>query len=281
MLNITRPLYAYVLLVMALLLGGCVQMFQSANLASRDRDISSGTRAIEKARGDAQLAEAYTQRARAYSEKARYGRAFKLISTEEYARLFALAIKDHDQAIALAPTNAEAYYNRGQTYYDRAVQEVVVNGLLTGDAASRMVWFAPAAADLKKATERDARHAMAWDGLGLVDETVGDLDQAIIDYGQEAALNSLGKTRVADVYCLRAGTHKNNDAVIADYEKSVELGATSDACACDPYNPLLRLYEQDRRYDQVWEVVHKAWKNGKYIAPDLLAIVEKETGRKN
>jgi tetratricopeptide (TPR) repeat protein len=252
-----------------------------ANLLSYDRDISSGTRAIEKARGDAQLAEAYTQRARAYSEKARYGRAFKLITTEEYTRLFGLALKDHAQAIALAPSSAEAYYNRGQTYYDRGVQEVVVNGLLTGTPESRKVWFAPAIADMKKAVEINARHEMAWDGLGLADETIGDLDQAILDYGHEMALNSLGKTRVADVYCLRAGTHTNDDAVIADYEKSVELGATSDGCSCDPYNPLLRIYEKDRQYDKVWEVVHRAWKSGKYVAPDLLAIVQKETGRKN
>ncbi len=122
---------------------------------------------------------------------------------------------------------------------------------------------------------------MAWDGLGLSDETIGDYDQAIIDYGQEATLNSLGKTRVADVYCQRAGTHKNEDAVIADYEKSIELGTTTDGCSCDPYNPLVMLYEKERRYDQVWEVVHKAGKRANWIAPELLAIAEKETGRKN
>src|SRR5712692_5152010 len=68
----------------------------------------------------------------AYSEKARYSRAFKLISAGEYDRLFGLAVKDHDQAVALDPVSAEAYYSRGQTYYDRAALEVVEDGVLVG-----------------------------------------------------------------------------------------------------------------------------------------------------
>ena len=63
------------------------------------------------------------QRGSAYSEKARYCRAFKLISADEYGRLFGLAVKDHDQAIVLDPGSAEAYFSRGQTYYDRAALE--------------------------------------------------------------------------------------------------------------------------------------------------------------
>lgn len=103
-----------------LFLAGCVGMARSWYLSSYDRDISSSTSAIETARDDAQRAAAYTNRGGAYSEKARYSRAFKLISPDEYARLFGLAIKDHDQAIALDPASAEAYYRRGEAYYDRA-----------------------------------------------------------------------------------------------------------------------------------------------------------------
>ena len=110
LLKIARPLYASVLLLLGLLLGGCGPSFY---LASYERDISSSTRAIETARDDAHRAAAYTKRGSAYSEKARYSRAFKLISPDEYARLFGLAIKDHDQAIALDPASAEAYYSRG------------------------------------------------------------------------------------------------------------------------------------------------------------------------
>lgn len=281
MLNIARPLYISVLLLVGLLLGGCGQTFY---LAGYEREISSSTRAIETARDDAHRAGAYTKRGDAYSEKARYSRAFNLISPEEYARLFGLAIEDHDQAIALDPTNAEAYYRRGQAYYDRAVLEVVVNGMLVGSEAAQKAWFAPAIADFRKAIERNARHYRAWDSLGLSHETIRELDEAVSDYTQEMALNPLGKIRLADAYCERGNsnqTEKKNDAAIADYEKSIDLGATADGCSCDPYNPLLGLYAKDRRYDQEWEVTRKARKSGKWIAPDLLEILQKESGRRN
>jgi tetratricopeptide (TPR) repeat protein len=282
LLNIATPLYVSVLLLLGVLLGGCGQSWY---LAGYERDISSATRAIETARDDAQRAAAYTKRGAAYSERARYSRAFNLISPAEYARLFDLAVKDHDQAIALDPASAEAYFNRGQAYYDRAVLEVVVNGTLVGDKATWNLWFDPAIADFRKATQKDARHELAWDRLGLSHETIGELDQAIDAYTQVMALDrKLGRARLADAYCERAGTHqkdKNDDAAIADYEKSIDFGAKDDGCSCDPYNPLIGLYEQHRRYDQVWEVVHKAWKSGKWIAPDLLSILQKESGRRN
>src|SRR5262249_17238124 len=181
-------------LVVGLLFAGCSQM------EIYERDISSSTEAIESARDYTHRAAAYSRRGSGYSEKARYSRAFKLISTEEYERLFGLALKDHEQAIALDSTSAEAYYNRGRTYYDRAVLETVVNGVLVGTDASRKVWFAPAVADFQKAIEKDVKHHRAWDMLGLTHETTGELDQAISDYRQEMALNALGRKRLADAY---------------------------------------------------------------------------------
>jgi tetratricopeptide (TPR) repeat protein len=281
LLKIARPLCLSVLLLLGLLPGGCGQ---ASHLAGYERDINSSTRAIESARDDAHRAAAYTKRGDAYSEKARYSRAFKLISPEEYARLFSLAIQDHDQAIALDPANAEGYYRRGQAYYDRAVLEVVVNGTLVGTAAAHQAWFAPAVADFRKAIEKDARHDRAWDSLGLSHETIGQLDEAISDYTQEMALNSLGRTRLADAYCERGNANlkeKKHDAAIADYEKSVDTGSKADGCSCDPYNSLLGLYAEDRRYDLEWEVTRKAWKSGKWIAPDLLDRLKKESGRSN
>jgi tetratricopeptide (TPR) repeat protein len=248
-----------------------------------ERDISSSTRAIESARDDAHRAAAYSKRGSAYSEKARYSRAFKLIPAEEYERLFGLAIKDHEQAIAVDPS-AEAYYSRGRTYYDRAVLETVVNGALVGTDASRKAWFVPAVADFQKAIEKDGKHYEAWDMLGLTHETTGELDQAISEYSQEMALNSLGKSRVANAYCLRGGSdqkEKKYDAAIADYEKAIDFGATADDWSCDPYNPLFGLYDKDRRYDQAWEVVHLAQRSRKWIEPELLDRLKKESGRSN
>jgi tetratricopeptide (TPR) repeat protein len=262
-------------------LAGCGQ---SWFLSGYDRDIRNSTQEIETARDDAHRAAAYTRRGSAYSAKARYSRASKLIAPDEYARLFGLAIQDHDRAIALDPANAEAYFNRGQTYYDRAALETVVDGALVGTEAARKTWFDPAIADFKKAVERDGRLDRAWDMLGLSHETTGELDQAISEYSQEMALNPLGKSRVANAYCLRGGSdqkEKKYDAAIADYEKAIVLGATADDWSCDPYNPLFRLYTEGRRYDQGWEVVHQAQKSGKWIAPELLDRLKKESGRSN
>ena len=239
-MNLARPLCASVLLV----LGGCVRMSQSLYLASYHRDISNSTRAIETAGDDVHRAAAYAKRGSAYSEKARYSRAFKLISADEYERLFGLAVKDHDQAVALDPAGPEAYYSRGETYYDRAALETVVDGVLVGTEAARKAWFDPATADFKRAIERDGRFYLAWDRLGLIHETTGELDQAISDYSQEMALNPLGKTRLADAYCTRGSSN-----------------------------------EKEKKYDAA--VVHKARRSGKWIAPELLDRLKKESGRSN
>ena len=159
-LNIARPLCASVLLWLALLLGGCTQMVQSLYLASCDRDISSSTRAVETARDNVKRAAAYTQRVCAYSEKARYSRAFKLISAEEYER-------------------------------------------------------------------------------------------------------------------LKSATAGANQAFLP----SIDTGAGADGCSCDTYNPLFALYTRDRRYDEAWDIVHKARSSKKWIAPELLDRLKKESGR--
>jgi tetratricopeptide (TPR) repeat protein len=279
LINIAKPLCACIILVLA----ACGPMSQSAYLASYDRDISSSAQAIEAARDDTQRAAAYSKRGSAYSEKARYSRAFKLISADEYGRLFGLAIQDHNQAIALDPTNAEAYLNRGQAYYDRANLETVVDGVLVvTDAAARKAWFDPAVADFKKAVEKNSRYEQAWDMLGLTHETTGELDLAISEYSQEMALNRLGKSRVANAYCLRGESDQKDrkyEAAVADYEKAIELGATADDWSCDPYNPLFLLYDRDRRFDRAWEVVHNARTTRKWIEPEFLDKLKKDSGR--
>lgn len=274
------------MLVSALLfLGGCNRVARYFYLASYDHDISSATKAIESAHDNAQRAEAYASRGRAYSEKARYSKAFKFISPDDYNHLFGLAIQDHDQAVALDPARAEVYSARGLTYYDRANLEAVVDGRLMGTDADRKAWFAPATADFKTAVEKDARLSRAWDQLGLIHETTGELDDAISDYTKEMALDPLGRSRLADAYCSRGGAgqkdKKTDDAAIADYEKSIELGATADGCSCDPYNPLLWLYTKTGRYDQGWAVVHKAQNSKKWIEPEFLDRLKKASGRSN
>ena len=290
-----------------LFLPGCTRIARAFYLSGYDRDISSAAKSIESARDNSQRAEAYARRGSAYSEKARYCKAFKLISADEYGRLFGLAINDHDQAVALDPDRAEVYYSRGVSYYDRASLEAAVDGRLMGTEADRKAWFAPAAADFKKAIEKNPRLDLAWDRLGLTHETTGEIDDAINDYTQEMALNPLGRARLADAYCTRGSSNRKstsqkdpdqkdqtqkvpsqkdpnqieNDAAIADLEKSIELGATADGCSCDPYNPLLFRYTSGRRYDQAWTVVHKAQQSKKWIAPEFLDKLKKESERSN
>lgn len=149
-----------VMLASLAMLAGCVEVGPTMFLRGRDNDIKESTQAIETARDDGQRAKAYSSRGIAYSEKARYSRAFKLTSDDEYERVFDLAIKDHDQAVALNPGNAEVYFNRGQAYYDRGNLDLTEN-------KGGKSWFDAAASDFEKATEKDPKNYLAFDRLGL------------------------------------------------------------------------------------------------------------------
>jgi tetratricopeptide (TPR) repeat protein len=263
-----------------LLLGGCgwtIGVVQNMRLRSLDADIRKSTKEIEAARDDKARATAYSKRGVAYSEKARYGRAFKIIPAPEYERLFDLAVKDHDQAIALNPGSAEVYFNRGHAYYDRAFLDQVAH-------SDPKTWFDHASADFEMATEKDAGNFMAFDMLGLATEQNGEWDQAIRAYTQERALNRLGKMRLADVYCSRGQQRhkeKNYDAAAADYQKSIEIGASpDDGCTCEPYNSLLSIYDtQTRQYDKAWDLVHQAQKSKRQIDVGLVDQLRKDSGR--
>lgn len=256
-----------------LVLSGCTKQWQQMYVYGCDRDIAKAAAAIESARDTAQRAAGYSLRGKAYSEKARYSRLFKLISADEFNRLFGLAIKDHEQAVTLNPAAADLYYDRGYTYYQRGTVE---------DPKDAAQWYEKAATDFSKAVEKNSRYDQAWDMLGLVYESAGHMDEAIDAYTKEMALVPLGRARLVDAYCVRGskrqGDKKDLDA-IADYEKSVEFGVSDDGCACDPYNPLVGLYDANHQYDKGWDVVHKARKSKHYIAPELVASLQKNSGR--
>jgi hypothetical protein len=263
---------------LVLLLGGCGRMAQSFYLNGYERDIHTATQAIETSRDDLQRAKGYSQRGRAYSEKARYSRVFKLTTHDEYERLFGLAVKDHGQAVALDQGNAEVYLNRGQAYYDRATSE-------WQDNKNSKRWFDSAAADFETAIQKDPREYRAFDMLGLVHEQNGEPEKAIEDYTKEMALNPLGKARLTDAYCTLASHYhgeKKYDAAAADYRKSMEMGGGADGCACDPYEPLVALYTvETRQYDEAWEVVHLARRSKKWLSPELLERLKKDSGRQD
>jgi tetratricopeptide (TPR) repeat protein len=283
-LSVARPLRLSLLPVLCslallcglLLLGGC-ELGPSMFIAGRDREIKNATQDIESARNDNQRAKAYSTRGVAYSEKARYSREFKLITDDEYERLFDLSVKDHDQAVALNPGSAELYFNRGQAYYDRGGSDLM-------EHKDGKRWFDLAAADFAKATEKDATDYLAFDRLGLAHEANGESDKAIRDYTQEMALNPLGRARLADAYCergMRLLQQKNYNAAVVEYRKSVDVGATpDDGCSCEPYNPLVAIYATEiRQYDKAWEAVHLAAKSKRHIYGEVVDRLRKDSGR--
>ena len=249
-------------------------------LGSRDNDIRESTQALQSARDDRQRAKAYSSRGVAYSEKARYGRIMKRIPTDEYERLFDLAVKDHNQAIALNPADAEVYLNRGQAYYDRGFLDIVEN-------KNGKSWFDPAAVDFEKVTEMTPQNAHAYDMLGLTYQQNHEPEKAVRAYTQEMALdNRLGKMRLADAYCdsgFEHQQHKELAAAAAAYQKSTEFGIADDkSCPYDPFANSVAIYTNEtHEYDKAWEMVRRAAKMGHPIAPELIERLWKNSGRSN
>jgi len=274
------------LLCILSLLGGC-EMGPSMFLGARDREIRDSTQAVQSARNDGERAKAYSTRGAAYSEKARYSREFKLIPADEYERLFDLAMKDHNQAVALNPSNAEVYFNRAQTNYDRGTMDLMENKkeIWLVDPAAKSS-FDAAASDFEKAIEKDPKNSLALDRLGLAYEQAGEEDNAVRAYTQELALDPLGKQRLADAYCFFGFRHQQQKelaAAAAAYQKSTEIGVADDK-SC-PYNALengVAIYTTEtREYDKAWEMVHQAQKVGRRISPEAIDRLKKASGRTN
>jgi tetratricopeptide (TPR) repeat protein len=250
------------------LLSGCDWF---SYLRQQENDIEKATRAIETAQTDGERAQAYVARGAALGEKARYSRAFKLIPGDEYDRLLETSLKDHDRAIALAPGNAEMHYREGHTYYMQAA-------FGTFDPANdprSKGYFESAKAKFTKAIELDPRHAGAYEYRGMANEGAGDLDQAIADYTQLAALQPKSRYRLADAYCNRGYANltakRQVELAIADYEKSIEIGSSADGCSCEPYDPLVGIFlNESPDVAKARAVVRHAQASGKRIAPEYL-----------
>ncbi len=257
---------AAILLAATILLGGCARMVESLQASRYDAEISRAGQAIAASSNTGQRAAAYDNRADAYSEKARHSRLMKLIAIDEYNKLFDLAVQDYNQAIALAPDNAEMYYRRGNAYYSRAGLDMIYDP--TPSAS-----LVPAKADFSRAAEMDPKNVMALDMLGLTDGSMGDWPQALSDFEQEAELAPKMRFRVSDAYCNRGSRYPRDktDLAVSDLKQAIQIRSTSDPCECEPYNPLLAIYlNQTKQYDKAQEVVALAQSSGKWIAPEYL-----------
>jgi len=257
---------AAALLAGVVFLGGCARISESWYLSRDDAMIRHASEALTSARSDAERSAAYADRADAYADKSRYSRVMKLIADEEYNRLFDLAMQDYSQAIALAPGNADMYYRRGNAYYSRASLDMM--------RSPASAFLAPAKADFSRATQMNPKNPMAFDMLGLTDASMHNWTEAIADFKQETGDDHLQSLRLSDAYCNRGTVYmgeKKYDLAISDLTQSIQIGAPGDACECEPYNPLLSIYLNQREYDKAQAVVARAQRSGKWIAPENLA----------
>jgi tetratricopeptide (TPR) repeat protein len=254
-----------VLGAVALLLGGSTRIYQRWYVSRSDYEIRRAGQAIAASKTVTQRAEAYAGRADIYAEKARYSRVMKLIADEEYNKLFNLALQDYSQAIALDPDNTEIYYRRGNAYYSRAGLDMIYE-------PHASVFLTPAKADFSRVVEKNPKNVMALDLLGLTDGSMGDWTQAIADFEQEAALQPRMRFRVSDAYCNRGSSYprEKHDLAISDLNQAIQIRGTSDPCECEPYNPLLAIYLNEREYDKAREVAALAQRSKKWIAPEYL-----------
>lgn len=233
---IVRRLGATFVIGASLATVSCTRIAQELQLRHYDSVITDASRAYGRAADDAQRARALSDRGHALSDKARYSRAFKLIASDVYEREFALALKDHAAAIALAPGDAYVYQSRGRTYYDRLTLEQREKD---GVAAMTKSVSAQAEADFTKALTLSPRFTEAFDMRGVVRIGAGDLDGAISDFEQERKLDAqMGALRLADALCLRASSEQRagrDELALADYERAISLRQPRDGCSCDPY----------------------------------------------
>ena len=285
-LSLRSSLCGLVLFASVIVFAGCGELGPTMFLTARDSEIKDSTKALETARDDSRRAKAYSSRGTAYSEKARYSRLFKLIPNDEYERLFHLAMEDHNQAVALDPNNAEVYFNRAQTNYDRGTLDLVYNKEPWLVDPTTKSWLAAAASDFKKAIEKDPKNSLAFDRLGLAYEQAGEEDKAVRAYTQEMALDPLGKQRLADAYCFFGFRHqqqKEYSAAAAAYQKSIEFGLADDkSCPYDPLENGVGIFTTEtREYDKAWEMVHQAQKVKRRISPELIERLKKDSGRTN
>jgi len=266
-LKIVQTLSLAVLLAGLILVAGCGPYSQSGYQERFDSDIRKASGAIEAAKNDAQRAAAYADRGGAYGEKARYSRVQKLITIEEYNKLFDLSMADFSKAIALDSGNVDLHYRRGSVYYGRAGAEMIYDRKPSPALVS-------AKADFSVVVARNPKNAQAWDMLGLTDASLGEWTAAISDFTQEAALDPKASDRVGDAYCNRGmqySSEKKYDLAEADLVKAIEMGARPDPCDCDPYNSLLTIYvTQTHEYDKARAVIAKAKTHGKWISPEYL-----------
>lgn len=147
------------------------------------------------------------------------------------------ALKHFDRTIELRPIEAEAYNNRGYTYYrlgdfPRAIQEYnnaiyyrpeyAIAFSNRGNAYNECKDFANALRDCDKAIELKPTLAEAYNNRGNVYRAIGDLARAVQDYTKAIEL----KSDLAEAFGNRGSTYRDQghlEQALEDLTRAVEL----------------------------------------------------------
>lgn len=276
-INTTASRWWVAVPIAGILLAGCsIKAIQSRNLAERDAEVRKAASELAAAKTDAQRVSAYAHLGDAYGEKSRYARAMKLISNDEYTKLFDTAIQNHTQAITMDPGNADLYYRRGNTYYFRAATDMMFDMKATAN-------MKPARVDFVKSVSLNPKSAQTLDMLGLTDASLSDWEAAVQDFEQEAAIDPKSSYRLADAYCNRGLGYlqaKKFDLAEADLKHSISIRTHQpDPCECEPRGLLLAIYvNQTHEYEKARAVAAEAKAKGIWVDPQYEEKLKKAQG---
>jgi lipoprotein NlpI len=251
---------------------------------SYDQAILDLTKAIEL---NPNFAYAYNGRGVAYGFKGSYNQA----------------ISDYTKAVGLNPSFAYAYKNRASAYYhkqeyDKAWVDVRKTEEL-GEKVNREF-----IEELKKASGKEqgigndkqvshdndsvfiihdkastsvfiaSNQAENYCQKGVFDKTMGNYDQAILDYTKAIEIDP--KYAIAYNFRGAAYSHQGNfSQAISDLNKAIEINP-KDAYAY--FNRGLAYY-REKEYDKAWADVHKAKGLGFAVDTEFLTKLKKASGR--
>jgi len=136
------------------------------------------------------------------------------------------ALRDYDQAIALNPNDATAYYNRGLTYHN----------LQRYDEALR---------DYDQAIALNPNDAQAYNNRGNTYHNLQHYDEALRDYDQAITLNP----NYAQAYNNRGNTYHNlqrYDEALRDFDQAITLNPNF----VQAYYNRGTIYDTLQRYDE-------------------------------
>jgi tetratricopeptide (TPR) repeat protein len=159
------------------------------------------------------------------------------------------AIANYSKAIEIYPEHANAYYNRGFSWYDKGEYDNAI-------------------ADLRRALELDAKDAKTYYNRSLAWRKKGDYDKAIRLYTKAIAPSKLSREILRLVYCSRGeawNLKDDYDKAIADYTKAIASGELSQEDLSIAYNNRGSAWDHQGDYDKAIADYTKAIEiNAKY-----------------